>query len=144
MPNCVPSSPLTRLARRNHTAMIIALWIAFALLLLCWSGLIWAVHAVLHLPTGWAAEVKPWLDQWPGAEWLERWSPGWRETAVLAAELLQSLASALTAALPWLSLALWLAWGVVALLLLAFFGLLHLAIRSSVSPGTAPGRPLQA
>jgi hypothetical protein len=112
--------------------MIIVLWILFATLLLCWSGTLWAVNALLHLPAGWTDAVQAWMDALPMALWLERWTPGWREVVLLAADVAQALLHTLSALTPWLTALLWVVWGVGAFGLLLVGGLLHAVIRASM------------
>lgn len=112
--------------------MIIALWIFFGVLLLCWSGSVWAVNALLHLPAGWTGAVQAWMDALPMALWLERWTPGWRELVLLAADLAQAALLALSSLAPWLTWLLWLVWGVGVFGLLLMGGLLHAVIRASM------------
>ena len=120
--------------------MIIALWIFFGVLLLCWSGTLWAVNALLHLPAGWTDTVQAWMDALPMALWLERWTPGWREVVLLAADAAQALLHSLSALAPWLTPLLWVVWGVGTVGLLLVGGLLHAVIRASMR--TAAQAPL--
>lgn len=112
--------------------MIIALWIFFGILLLCWSGTLWAVNALLHLPAGWTDTVQSWMDALPMALWLERWTPGWREVVLVAADAAQALLHTLSALVPWLTVLLWVVWGVGVFGLLLVGGLLHAVIRASM------------
>ena len=112
--------------------MIIALWIFLAVLLLCWSGMLWAVDALLRLPAGWTGTVQAWMDALPMALWLERWTPGWREVVLVAADAAQALLHTLSALAPWMTALLWVVWGVGVFGLLLVGGLLHAVIRASM------------
>ena len=117
--------------------MIYALnWFAVLSLLALWSALVWLVHAA----AGWAlanAGSLPAATSAAGAlqlpEWLQPWVPP--EMLQLGTAMLTSLGPAvewLLQALPavsgMLSVAAWLVWGLVAMLLLVLGAALHALI----------------
>lgn len=120
--------------------MLTVLWIVFGVLLLSWSGLLWALHALITLPAGWTDTLRGWLDALPGAEWLEQWWPGWRDLVVLLADLGQHLLGLLGVLASWLTPLMWAVWGLGSLALLAVAGVLHGVIRVSARD-VAQARP---
>ena len=118
--------------------MKLAVWIVTGLALLSWSLLLWATHALLHLPTGWSQPTSDWLGQQPWAGLLERWWPGWHTVVALSLDLVQAATQWLTRFSTGLTWLLWALWAVGGLLLLGLAGLLHVALRAVQPPHAVP------
>jgi len=118
--------------------MILAIWIVTLLVLGLWSLGAWGLHALLVSGVQWAGELKPLLDRIPFNAFFERWLPGWQDTVLLVIQLMQALLDWLGGAAPVL---VWLVWGVGAVLLLGFSGILTLVValvRRNSPPPTPP------
>lgn len=110
--------------------MITLLWALTAFIFLAWTGLAALTHVVLGLSPEAVADLKPLLSRLPLAEWLDGWLPGWSVVAEIALDLGSHLLGLAGALLPWLVVAVWVAWGGGALVLLLLAGVLHAAIRA--------------
>lgn len=114
--------------------MLVLLWTVAALSLLVWTGLSWALWALLTHDPSWVGVLKTWLDASPLAGWLDQVAPGWDGVLAATVGLLQALLRGLA---PWVSWLLGAVWAGGCLLGLALAGLLHWAIRV----GSTPVRP---
>ncbi len=120
--------------------MVLAVWIIAAIVVVLWSLFAWALHGLLGFSAGQAGQVGEWaaaLKNLPAAPWLDAWFPGWQSLAELVLAWLPSLTAALGAAAPWLGALVWLAWGVVTVLVVALAGVLHFAVRLIPKPAQA-------
>jgi hypothetical protein len=111
--------------------MFIAVWVITLSLLACWSGFVWASHALLNALLSHAGQLGTgdWSLPAPLAAWLPtvvaEWLAGTLETF---APQLQSLLGWLPALSGGLTLLGWVAWGLGALLLVAGGVLCHVAL----------------
>lgn len=111
------------------------IWIAFALLISLWTGLVvvtvqltdWLLQA---MATGQATDMAGLVSQWPLPAWLAAWGgTAWLEAlqATLAG-FLQWVGDWLPAAaglMGWLTPLMWVVWGLVALCMVAVAVLAH-------------------
>lgn len=130
--------------------MFLALWAIAVALLACWSGFIWAAHALLTALLAHAGQLGAgdWRLPEPLAAWLPtgvaEWLTGTLETW---APQLQSLLGWVPALSGGVTLLGWLAWGMGALLLLAVALACHVAValwrKSSRSTAPASVTPVR-
>ncbi|MEF7612682.1 hypothetical protein V4F39_02090 [Aquincola sp. MAHUQ-54] len=118
--------------------MIIAIWIVTAVLLGLWSLTAWGLHVLLVHGAGWAADLRPLIEQIPFGEWIDRWVPGWQAMLQLALDLVQ-------AGLGWLGASagfvVWLVWGLGAAALAGMAGLgtlMVVLLRGKPQPPSVP------
>jgi hypothetical protein len=101
--------------------MVALIWIFTLLGLGLWTALAFGLHWLLNADPAWATAAATWLTSMPGAPWLESWWPGWEAWVVWVGELLRW---ALAWAGPVAVALVWVAWGLLALPVLALaFGL---------------------
>ncbi|MFN3304981.1 MAG: hypothetical protein ACK44A_14860 [Roseateles sp.] len=126
--------------------MFIAVWAIALLLLACWSGFVWAAHALLTALLTHAGSLG--TGDWQLPEPLAAWLP--TELATWLAGALETLAPQLQALLGWVpalsggvTVLGWLLWGLGAVPLLILTGLCHAALatwlrsRRAATPGGA-------
>lgn len=116
-------------------AMIAALWIVTGLGLLAWSFAAWGLWWLLGRSPAWWEASRAWIENLPGAEWLDAWMPGWSHWLNAAIALTQGLVGPVLDWLPWVIGALW---ALGCLLTLLFSGLLHWAIHESRPQAAVP------
>ena len=87
--------------------MIGAVWSVTGLLVLAWSLLVWALHALLTAP-------DPWLLAWARSLASESWLagglaqfPGWHDHLVLVVEWARWIFGWVRGVTPWLAWAVW-------------------------------------
>jgi len=111
--------------------MFLAVWAIAVALLACWSGFIWAAHALLTALLAHAGQMG--AGDWSLPAPLAAWLP--TEVAEWLAGMLETWAPQLQALLGWVpamsggvTLLGWVVWGVGALLLLVVGVLCHVAL----------------
>lgn len=111
--------------------MFVAVWAIVLALLACWSGFVWAAHALLTALLTHAGGLG--AGDWTLPEPLAAWLP--TEVATWLAGALETLAPHLQSLLGWvpalsggLTVLGWVLWGLGALLLLLGAGLCHAAL----------------
>ena len=74
-----------------------------------WSLVSWAVHAVLGLDPARLDDLEPLIAEWPYADELDLWLPGWERLVQLVLDITQNLLAGIHSAAPWIA---WAVWGV--------------------------------
>jgi hypothetical protein len=118
--------------------MQILIWTLTLLLIALWSGLAWALHALMTLDPNWVNGMASFIVQWPWAETLNQWLPGWQELLLALASFTHNALGWLGASAGWLVGAVWVL-GLLAVLLPAGIvsGIVAWSRRSSARPVAA-------
>ena len=102
------------------------LWSVVAMLLVCWSLLSWAAHALVSWP-GWRAgnpaAWSAWIEQLALSAWLAPWLPAaaleaFKSTFLASGPLLESVVGWLPIAAAWIAATVWVIWALGAVILL--------------------------
>lgn len=122
------------------------IWLLFALLLAVWTGGVWVVLGLSEWLLAAAASAQPGagggvgmadvlggMGQWPLPAWLAPWLDAaalqeWQAHVAGALQWLGGVLPSATSLMAWLSPLAWVAWGLVALMLLAVAAVAHWAV----------------
>lgn len=89
--------------------MMMGIWVLALLGIGVWSLVSWAIHALLGLDPAQLGNLKPLIAQWPYADELDLWLPGWQRLVQFALDITQNLLAGIHSAAPWIA---WAVWGI--------------------------------